>query len=138
MGVAEGGEARGHGEDGEVGGVAGEDFVPVERGADAGVGEWADGVGGGCGAVLGVLVVVEEDAVALLLPPLAGGERRGAAFDFAGEREGGAADFGEAPVRVDADVDVDAAGAGGLGPAGEVVGFEDLAGDDGNAADVVP
>ena len=50
---------------------------------------------------------------------------RGAAFDCPGEREGGAADFGEGPARVDGDVDVDAAGAGGLGPAGEGVFFEE-------------
>ena len=78
------GEACGHGEDGEVGGVAVGDFVPVERRGDAGVGEWAHGVGGGGGAVLGVLVVVEEDAVALLLPPFGGGEGGDAALDGAG------------------------------------------------------
>ena len=38
-------------------------------------------------AVLGVLVVVEEDAVPLLLPPLAGRERGRAPLDLARERE---------------------------------------------------
>ena len=42
-----------------------------ERHRDARVGRRPDRPGGGDGAVAGVLVVVDEDAVALLLPPLA-------------------------------------------------------------------
>ena len=138
VGVAEGGEAGGHGEDSEVCGVAGEDFVPLEGGTDAGVGERADGVGGGGGAVLGVLVVVKEDAVALLFPPFAGGEGGGAAFYFAGEGESSAANFGKGPAGVDAAVDVDAAGAGGFDEGGEAVFFENGFGDHGDVADVLP
>ena len=136
--VAAVGEELRHGEDGEVGGVGVGDFVPVERRGDAGVGERADGVGAGGGAVFGVLVVVEEDAVALLLPPLGGGEGGDAAFDGAGEGEGGAADFGEGPAGMDADVDVHAAGAAGFGPAGEAVLFEDGFDFEGDGADVGP
>ncbi len=94
------GEACGHGEHGEVGGLAVGDLAPVEGCGDAGVGKWADGVGRAGGAVLGVLVVVEKDAVALLLPPLGAGEGGCAAFDGTGERERGAADLGEAPARL--------------------------------------
>ena len=128
----------GHGEDGEVGWVGVGDFVPVEWGGDAGVGKRADGVGAGGGAVFGVLVVVEEDAVTFFLPPFGAGEGGSAAFDGACEGEGGAADFGEGPARVDADVDVHAAGAAGLGPAGEAVLFEDGFDFEGYGADVGP
>ncbi len=141
VGVAEGGEALRHGEDGEVGGVGVGDLGPGEGGGDAGVGQRADGVGGGGGAVLGVLVVVEKDAVALFLPPLGGGQGRDAAFDGAGEGEGGAADLGEGPLRVDGDVDVDAAGAGGLGKAAEAVLVEhgfDFQGDQADVGEAMP
>ena len=138
MRVADVGEALRHGEDGEVGGVGVGDLVPVEWRGDAGVGERADGVGAGGGAVFGVLVVVEEDAVAFFLPPLGGGERGDAAFDGACEGEGGAADFGEGPAGMDADVDVHAAGAAGLGPADEAVLFEDGFDFEGHGADVGP
>ena len=138
MRVAALGEEVGHGEDGEVGGVGVGDFVPVEWGGDAGVGERADGVGAGGGAVFGVLVVVEEDAVAFFLPPLGAGEGGDAALDGACEGKGGAADFGEGPTGMDADVDVHAAGAAGFGPAGEAVLFEDGFDFEGDGADVGP
>ena len=47
-----------------------------ERRRDARVGQRPHRIGRAGRAVLGVLVVVEEDAVALLLPPLRGRERR--------------------------------------------------------------
>ncbi len=121
-------EAGGDSEDGEVGGFAVGDLVPVEGRGDAGIGERADGVGGGGGAVFGVLVVVEEDAVALLFPPFGAGQGGDAAFDGSGEGESGAADFGEGPAGVDADVDVHAAGAAGLGPASEAQFVEERIG----------
>src|SRR5580658_1399022 len=119
MRVANSREALGHGEDGEVGGVAVRDLAPVEGCGNASVGERADGVGRAGGAILGVLVVVEEDAVPLLFPPLGTGDVRPAAFDGARERYGGAAHFGEGPIGLDADVDVHAAGTTGFGPAVE-------------------
>ena len=67
------------------------------------------GVRRGDGAVARVLVVVDEDAVALFLPPLRGRERRRAALDLAPDRERAAAHVAELPLRLDADVDVDAA-----------------------------
>ncbi len=136
--VADGGEAGGHGGDGEVGGVAGGDFAPVEGRGDAGVGERADRVGRAGGAVFGVLVVVEEDAVALLFPPFGGGEVGDAFFDGSGEGERGLADLGEGPSGMDADVDVDAAGAGGFGPSLEADLGEEGLDLEGDAADVVP
>ena len=52
------------------------DLVPPERRRHARVGQRAHRVRRARRAVLGVLVVVEEDAVALLLPPLRRGDRR--------------------------------------------------------------
>ena len=63
------------------------DLLPGERRRDAGVGRGPHRVGGRDGAVLRVLVVVDEDAVPLLLPPLARRERRRAPLDLARERE---------------------------------------------------
>ncbi len=101
--IADRREARGHGRDGEVGRVAVGDLVPVERRRDARVGQRPHRIGGAGGAVLGVLVVVEEDAVALLLPPLRGGDRGRPPLDLARERQRRAAHFGERPARLDAD-----------------------------------
>src|SRR5450759_180687 len=60
-----------------------------------------DGVGAGDCAVLRVLVVVDEDAVAFLLPPAARGELRRAALDVAGEGQRGAANLRERPAVLD-------------------------------------
>ena len=68
-------------------------------------------------AVLRVLVVVEEHAVALFLPPLAGRQAGRAPLDLAREGERGAAHLVEAPAALDPHVDVDAARAGRLRPA---------------------
>ena len=48
-------------------------------------------------AVLRVLVVVDEDAVPLFLPPFAGGQLRRAPLDLARQRQRGAAHLVEAP-----------------------------------------
>ena len=72
--IAEFAKALGNGEDGEVGGLAIGNFVPVKRRGDAGIGKRAHGIGGASGAVFGVLVVIEEDAVALLFPPFRTGD----------------------------------------------------------------
>src|ERR1043166_10179311 len=81
-------------------------FVPVERRGDARVGGRTDRVGRRDRAVLGVLVVVQEDAVALLLPRFARGELRRAALDLASQGERGGTDLLEGPARMDAHVDV--------------------------------
>ena len=100
-------------------GIAVVDLVPGERRRDARVGCRPHRVGAGDGAVLGVLVVVEEDAVALFLPPLARRQRRRAPLDLARERQRGAAHLGERPAPLDAHVDVHAARARRLRPADE-------------------
>src|SRR5579863_1484235 len=74
-------EAFGYGEDREIGGIAVGNFVPVERAGDARIGQRADGISGAGGPVFGVLVVVEEDAMAFLFPPFRTGDPRGAALD---------------------------------------------------------
>ena len=109
--------ASGHRQQREVAELGVGHLVPGQRRRDASVGRRAHRVGRGDGAVLGVLVVVEEDAVALLLPPLAGRDRRRSPLDVAGQGERRAADLRIGPARLDAHVDVDAARAGRLGPA---------------------
>ena len=77
-------------------------------------------VGGGDGAVAGGLVVVDEDALAaLLLPPLDGHLVRHPALQLPADGDGGAPDLGEGPARLDRHEDVQAASAGGLGPAAQ-------------------
>ena len=87
MAIADLGESRGHGAEREVGRIAGGDLVPVERRRDPRVRFRPHRIGAGNRAVLRVLVVVEEDAVTLFLPPLAGGQRRRSPFDFACQRQ---------------------------------------------------
>src|SRR5919106_5302494 len=125
MPVAELLEASRHGSEGEVGRVAVRDLVPGERRRDARIGRGPHRVRRGDGAVLGVLVVVDEYAVALLFPPFAGGEPGGALFDLARERERRAAYLVEAPAPLDAHADMHAARARGLGPAGQVEVVQD-------------
>jgi hypothetical protein len=68
--VAHLGEARGHRRDGEVLGRDLGELVPRDRGGDRAPRLGPDAVGRGDRAVAGVLVVVDEDALAaLLLPP---------------------------------------------------------------------
>ena len=66
---------RGHRRQGEVLHLDVGDLVPAQRHRDPRIGRRPDRVGGRHRPVLGVLVVVEEHAVALLLPPLAGRDR---------------------------------------------------------------
>ena len=109
MRVADPRESFRHGGEREVGGVDVGHLLPGERRRDPRVGRRADGIGGCDGAILGVLVVVDEDAVPLLLPPFAGGELRRAALHLAGQGKRGRAHICERPALRDADVDVDAA-----------------------------
>src|SRR5262245_48401738 len=103
MGVADLREAIGDGEERVLPGVDVGDFGPRERRRNAGVRHWTDGVCAGDGAISRVLVVVEEDAGALFLPPLGRGDVGNAAFDLSGKGERATADFGEGPLRLDAD-----------------------------------
>ena len=93
-------------------------LVPLERSGHRRAGLGPHAVGGRDRAVAGVLVVVDEHALAaLLLPPLRRHLARQPAFELAAERDRGVADVGEGPARLDPHVDVDAAPAGGLGEA---------------------
>jgi hypothetical protein len=67
----------------------------------------------------GVLVVVHEHAVPFFLPPLRGGQVWCPAFHLPGQGHRGPADLGEVPAALDPGVDVEAARAGCLGPAGQ-------------------
>ena len=78
------------------------------------------------GSVLRVLVVVEEHAVPLLLPPLARREVRFPPFDLARERDRRTPDLRERPPSLDPRVDVHAAGPRRLGPRRQAELLEDL------------
>ena len=117
--VTQPGETFRHGVDGERLRPAIGDFVPVQRGRDPGVRGRAHRVRRCHRPVLRVLVVVHEDAVPFLFPPLRGGQVRCPALDLAGQGHGGLPDLGELPAPLDPGVDVEAARAGRLGPAGQ-------------------
>ncbi len=94
-------------------------LVPRDGRRHGRVGAAAHRVRGEDRAVARVLVVVDEDALAaLLLPPRGRDELGRAPLDLARERERAAAHDGELPVRLDPAVDVDAAVAARLRPAG--------------------
>ena len=109
-----------------------------ERARHARVGGRADRVAGGDGAVARVLVVVDEHAVALLLPPLARREVGRAALDLARQGERRAADAQRVPLRHDPDVDVDPLRARRLRVAAEPVLGEHVADDHRRAPHRVP
>src|SRR4051812_41125953 len=108
--VAELGEPRRHGGDGQLLGVDVVELVPGDRGRHGAAADAADRVGAGDCVIAGILVVVDERLIglAILAPPGGGGVARGTALNLSGEGEGGPADFGKSPSRLDPDVDVDA------------------------------
>ena len=117
--VADLGEARGHRRDREVLGRDLGELVPRHRRGDRRARLRPHAVGRGDRAIAGVLVVVDEDALAaLLLPPLGRHLARQAPLELAPEGDRGVADVGERPARLDPDVDVDAAASRGLREAG--------------------
>ena len=92
------------------------ELVPRHGRRDRRAGLGPHAVGGGDRAVAGVLVVVDEDPLAaLLLPPFRRHLAGQAPLELAAEGDGGVAHVGERPARLDPDVDVDPAAAGGLG-----------------------
>ena len=119
MAIADRPEALRHGREREVGGVCCVHLVPRERRRYARVRGRPHRIGRSDGAVLGVLVVIDEHAVALFLPPLAGGELRGAPLDLARQRQRRPAHFAETPAPLDAHQHVQTAAPRGLGPPGE-------------------
>src|SRR5262249_11131937 len=117
--IADAGNTRRHRRQREILRLAAVDFVPRQWRGHPRVRLRPNRVGAGDRPVLGVLVVVEKDAVALFLPPLAGGERPRAAFDLASERERRAMFLVKRPLPVDANVDMHPARARRLRPADE-------------------
>ncbi len=112
-------------------------LLPLERHRHPRVGRGADRPGRRHRAVLGVLVVVEEDAVALLLPPLARRLLGKAPLDLARDGQSRAPHLVEGPAPLDPHVDVHAARSGGLRPAAEAVLIENVAHGEGHDADVL-
>ena len=129
MPIAQSLEPCGHRRQREIARLAVGDFGPVERCRHRGFRRRAHRVGRCDGAVLGVLVVVDEHAVALLLPPLARRELRRATLDVAGERERRAAHLIERPALRDAHIDVHASLTRCLRPADEANVFQRRLGD---------
>src|SRR5439155_16271956 len=71
-----------HGDHREIRRIGLGDFAPFERRRNTRVGRRPNGVSTGDGTVFRVLVVVDEHAVSLFLPPFAGRERRHAVLDL--------------------------------------------------------
>ena len=136
--VADRCEPRRDGADGVVRRIAGGHFRPGQRRGYPGVRDRADGIGGSDRAVLGVLVVVHEDAVPLFLPPLGRGQLGCPPLDLPRHRDGGAAHLAELPARLDPGVDVDAARPGGLRPAGQPEIRQHIPGHQGHVPDLRP
>ena len=136
--VADRAQAFGHGVDAQVAGLDVRHLVPLERARHARVRRRAHRVAGRDGAVARVLVVVDEHAVALLLPPLARRQVGRAPLDLARQRERGAPHLEVLPQRLDPHVDVDALRAGRLRVAAQPVVGEDVAHDHRGAPDRVP
>src|SRR3989442_14290097 len=103
----------------EIARLAARDLRPVERCRDRRVGCRPHRIGGRDGPVLRVLVVVDEHAVAFLLPPLARRELRRATLHLTRESKGCTPHLIETRLPVDANVDMHAALARRLGPADE-------------------
>ena len=95
------------------------EFIPGERGGhETGV---AHAVGGGDRLIPCVLVVVDEHATALFLPPCGGGQVFGAALYFSGQCQAGAADLEVVPLGLQSYVDVDSPVPTRLGPSDQAV-----------------
>ena len=95
-------------EEREVGWIARWNFIPVKRSRYARVRHRPHRICGARRPILRILVVVEEHAVALLLPPLRCRQRRHAAFNCSRQSNGRAPDFREGPARLNAHVHVHA------------------------------
>src|SRR6266550_8873060 len=94
---------------------------PILKARHARVGRGPHRPGRGYGPVLGVLVVVEEDPTAFLLPPFAAREVGRAPFHLTREGQRRASHLLETPAPLDTHVDVHTARARGLGPAAQPV-----------------
>src|SRR5207247_7053372 len=86
--------------------------------------EGPHGIRRASGAVLGILVVVEEDAVSFLLPPFRRRQLGDAPLDLAGKRQRRSAHLSERPALLDARVDMHPARSTPLRPALETQLFE--------------
>src|SRR4029453_13889132 len=109
-------DACGHRPQGEILRLARRELVPRDWRRDARVRSGPDRVRARDRAILGVLVVVDEHAVTLLLPPPARRDAWRAALDLARQGEGCAADVHEGPAALETDVDVHATRPGRLRP----------------------
>src|SRR5213595_1849718 len=104
----------------EIARIAGLELIPLDRRGYGRLGCRSHRICAGDRPIASILVVVDENAVALLLPPLGRRELRRPALHFACQRERTAAHLVVSPKRLDANVDVNPALAGCLGIAGEL------------------
>ncbi len=102
-------EALRHRREREVLGIGAVDLVPAQGRRDACVGRRPHRVRRRHGAILGVLVVVHEHALALFLPPLAGRELRCAPFHFPSQGQRRPAHLAKTPPPLDAHEEMHAA-----------------------------
>src|SRR5690242_8347988 len=102
MPIAQLREPRGHAHQSEVARIAIVELVPRQRRRYTRLRIRSHRVRGCDRAVFGVLVVIDEYAMALFFPPFAGGERRCTLLHFACQRERCTADLIERPTALDA------------------------------------
>ena len=132
------GKSSRHRQHREVRRLAVRDLVPAQRCGHTRVRQRTHGVCGARRAVLRVLVVVEKDAAALLLPPLRRRDGRCPTFHLARERQRRSTHLGERPAVLDAHVHVHAARAARLGPPAQTDFFQQSLRLRRDAAHVVP
>jgi hypothetical protein len=131
-------EAGRHRREREICQLADVDLVPRQRRRHARVRSRPHGIRARHRAVLRILVVVEEHAVTLFLPPLARRQIRRSPLDRARESQCGAAYLAEGPAPFDPRVDVYAARARGFRPADEAEVVEGGAHDARHVPDLRP
>ncbi len=131
-------ESSGHGDQREIRRIAVLDFIPRQWRRDARIWLRAHRVRGGNRTIFSVLVVIDEHSLALFLPPLTRGECRRTLLDFPGQCESREAYFIEAPVGLDAHIDVHATRARRFGPADQFEIVEHRPDDRGDLLDLFP
>ncbi len=118
-------ESPGHGQHRKIRRLAIWHLVPKKRRGNAGIRQRPHRIRRARCPILGVLVVVEEYAVAFLFPPFRTGQCGHTPLHRPRQRQRCAAHFAKSPARFDAHIHMHAARAAGLGPTAKPELFEE-------------